>query len=160
MLHNLFKENPLSRKDHSAKLILLLYFFLGAFSLVIQTIFIRELFIIEMGNEFVFGIIFSLWLLGIFWGAFTGSRICKKAEKVLPAFFLGIFLIFFISFISIFMVRLMYSLTSTPAGTFISIFKFTIFSFFSYLITAKELIHISPYFIMSYIIFCFIFRNY
>ena len=49
-----------------------LYFLLGAFSLVFQTILLREFFTVAAGNEISFGIALAGWLLGVGAGSFCG----------------------------------------------------------------------------------------
>jgi spermidine synthase len=58
---------------HSAGLIAPLYFFLGAFSLVFQTILLREFFTVAAGNEISFGIALGSWLLGVCGGSFAAG---------------------------------------------------------------------------------------
>ncbi|MCX6556516.1 MAG: fused MFS/spermidine synthase [Candidatus Aminicenantes bacterium] len=50
-----------------------LYFFLGAFSLVFQTILLREFFTVAAGNEISFGIALGSWLLGVCGGSFAAG---------------------------------------------------------------------------------------
>ena len=63
-----------NRESRSAAgLITPLYFFLGAFSLVFQTILLRELFTVAAGNEISFGIALGSWLLGVGAGSFVAG---------------------------------------------------------------------------------------
>ena len=49
----------------TARTIAPLYFFLGAFSLVFQTILLREFFTVAAGNEISFAVALGGWLLGV-----------------------------------------------------------------------------------------------
>jgi spermidine synthase len=56
-----------------ARVIAPLYFLLGAFSLVFQTILLREFFTVAAGNEISFGIALAGWLLGVGAGSFSAG---------------------------------------------------------------------------------------
>ena len=55
-----------------------LYFLLGAFSLVFQTILLREFFTVAAGNEISFAVALGGWLIGVgagsFWAGFLSAR--------------------------------------------------------------------------------------
>jgi predicted membrane-bound spermidine synthase len=61
-----------------------LYFLLGAFSLVFQTILLREFFTVAAGNEISFAVALGGWLLGVgagsFWAGFLSARTRHKAN--------------------------------------------------------------------------------
>jgi spermidine synthase len=64
-----------------------LYFLLGAFSLVFQTILLREFFTVAAGNEISFAIALAGWLLGVgagsFWAGFLSAR-PRHSANALP----------------------------------------------------------------------------
>ena len=62
---------------NSAVMIAPLYFLLGAFSLVFQTILLREFFTVAAGNEISFGMALAGWLLGV-GGRIVLLRLCKR----------------------------------------------------------------------------------
>jgi spermidine synthase len=77
------------------------FIFLGFFSLIIQTLFLREIIATFYGHEFLVGIILSAWLI---WVAF-GSLITQKFKKSKRGFFLLPSLLGFLLFLEIFLLR-------------------------------------------------------
>jgi predicted MFS family arabinose efflux permease len=67
-------------------LLLLIYFFLGAFTLIQQTIILREIFVVVSGNELSFGITLANWLAGVFFGSAAGGFVVDRIRRVRPAF--------------------------------------------------------------------------
>jgi hypothetical protein len=63
-----------------------LYFLLGAFSLVFQTILLREFFTVAAGNEISFAVALGGWLLGVGAGSFCSGLLSAQPRRAAPAF--------------------------------------------------------------------------
>ena len=64
----------------------LTYGTLGAFSMVMQTILLREFFVVAAGNEISFGIAMAGWLLGVGAGSLAGARFTRSRNSTSTAF--------------------------------------------------------------------------
>lgn len=104
----------------------LLFFLLGNFSMFTQTILLRELLVVALGNEIIFGISFTHWLLGITIGAAAGGMISDKLKKPLSLLTGSVQLMCVIAPVLIYAIRLFYKITGTTTGTFIGFFDFFI----------------------------------
>jgi len=62
------------------------YFILGAFSMVMQTILLREFFVVAAGNEISFGIAMGGWLLGVGVGSLCGAFFSARRSRTAAAF--------------------------------------------------------------------------
>jgi len=109
-------------------LILFTYFSVGAFALISQTTILREFFVVVYGNEFIFGILLTNWLVGIFTGALTGSAVAEKSKNNLLLFVFSILAMGILLPLSITLIRFLYSISGTTAGTYISFFKVFLYS--------------------------------
>jgi predicted membrane-bound spermidine synthase len=67
-------------------LIPLAYASLGAFSMVMQTILLREFFVVAAGNEISFGIAMGAWLLGVGAGSLAGAFFSARRPSTAVAF--------------------------------------------------------------------------
>ena len=110
-----------------ASITLTTFFFLGSFSIISQTVLLRELLVVALGNEIIFGISFTHWLMGIFTGAFIGGYLSDKTKKIIGLFICSIIFLCILSPIAITLIRILYSLSGTEVGTCINFFK--VFSF-------------------------------
>jgi hypothetical protein len=63
-----------------------LYFLLGAFNLVFQTILLREFFTVAAGNEISFAIALGGWLLGVGAGSFCSGLLSARPRHIATAF--------------------------------------------------------------------------
>jgi len=109
-------------------LVLCMYFFLGAFALISQTMMLREFFVVVYGNELVFGVLLTNWLVGIFMGALTGGAAAEKSKDNLWLFVMSILVMCVLLPVSITLTRLLYTISGTPAGTYIGFFKVLFYS--------------------------------
>jgi len=109
-------------------LVLFTYFSLGAFALISQTMLLREFFVVVYGNEFIFGVLLTNWLMGIFLGAIIGGITSEKAENSLVIFILSVLAMAVLLPVSISLTRLLYAISGTPAGTYIGFLKVFLFS--------------------------------
>lgn len=110
------KQNKI---QFSRSRILTFYFVMGFFALVTQTVLLRELMVVVLGNEFVFGIILSFWLLGIYLGAILGGRLFRRAARPVTLLLVGGSWFALIPLISLALTRLLHLISGTPAGVYI-----------------------------------------
>lgn len=109
-------------------LVLCTYFSLGAFALISQTMMLREFFVVVYGNELVFGVLLTNWLVGIFIGALLGGAAAEKSKNNLLLFVISILVMCILLPVSITLVRLLYTISGTTAGTYIGFFKVFFYS--------------------------------
>jgi spermidine synthase len=109
-------------------LVLCTYFSLGAFALVSQTMMLREFFVVVYGNELVFGVLLTNWLVGIFIGALFGGAAAEKSKDNLMLFVMSILAMCVLLPVSITFTRLLYTISGTSAGTYIGFFKVFFYS--------------------------------
>ena len=106
----------------------LIYFSLGAFTLVQQTILLREIFVVVSGNELSFGVTLANWLAGVFFGSAAGGLVADRIRRIGPAFAATVWLLCLASPVMITLARLIHVLNSTPPGTalpFIRVFSYS-----------------------------------
>lgn len=104
------------------------YFFLGAFTLIQQTIILREIFVVVSGNELSFGITLANWLAGVFAGSAAGGFFVDRIRRVKPAFVSVVWLLCLASPLMISLSRLIRVLSPATAGTtlpFIQVFAYS-----------------------------------
>ncbi len=104
-------------------------FSIGFFALISQVSFFREILVVFYGNELCIGIIFALWLAGIFSGAFISSF--GKSEGpplVLRTAFLLILLAIATPF-QLALIRLSRIIFATPPGQYIPFLHITMICF-------------------------------
>lgn len=104
------------------------YFFLGAFALISQTMLLREFFVVVYGNEFIFGVLLTNWLLGIFTGAFFGSSRADRNKNNLKVFVSSMLILAVLLPLSITAARLLYAVSGTAPGTYITFTNVFIYS--------------------------------
>ena len=109
-------------------LVLCTYFFLGAFALISQTMMLREFFVVVYGNELVFGVLLTNWLVGIFIGALTGGAAAEKSKNNLRLLVISILAMCVLLPISITLTRFLYTISGTSAGIYIGFFKVFFYS--------------------------------
>ncbi len=105
-----------------------IFFFLGVFSIVAQTTIIREFLVVVYGSEFIMGMLFFHWLIGIFLGALGGARITRTCRHPGHWFVLAVIIMCLLLPICITGVRCLYSLSGTTAGAYPSFFQVFLFS--------------------------------
>ncbi len=120
-------SNRLTQKNW-IRLILFTYFFLGAFALVSQTLILREFYVVVYGNEFIFGVLLTNWLIGIFSGTYLGGIISEKSSNNLSLFVISILIMVFLLPVSITSIRFLYAISHTPPGTYIRFFNVFLYS--------------------------------
>jgi spermidine synthase len=108
--------------------ILAVYFGLGFYALVSQSILLRELLVVVLGNEVIFGISLAHWLLAVFAGAWLGGRAAERSSRPLTLLSLSLMIMCLLPPLLISLIRNLYPLTQTPAGAYIPFFKVFLFS--------------------------------
>lgn len=121
-------ENESKNRQNWNILVLFTYFSLGAFALISQTTMLREFFVVVYGNEFIFAVLLTNWLAGIFTGALTGGAAAERSKNILMVFVVSIMIMGILLPIAITATRLLYSISGTPAGTYISFFNVFLYS--------------------------------
>jgi spermidine synthase len=119
-----------NQEDPHLSIIYALYFALGIFSLISQTLLLREIWVVAQGNEIAFGITFFHWLIGIFLGAMAGGLIVQYIKTIWKVFIPILIILCLFSPLALSLIRLLYSISQTPGGTYISFTKLFIFSGF------------------------------
>lgn len=104
------------------------YFFIGFFSLVSQTMIIREFLVVIYGNEIILGVLFFNWLMGIFAGSLCGAIAADKSKEPLLLFVISILVMCLLMPIAITCARLLYAVSGAAPGTYIGFFKVFLFS--------------------------------
>ncbi|MEW5807804.1 MAG: fused MFS/spermidine synthase [Acidobacteriota bacterium] len=104
-------------------------FSIGFFAIILQVSFLREILVVFYGNELCIGLIFAIWLTGIFLGAFIASygsgspnNLTFLAAIILAAFFL-------LAPLQVSFIRLSRVFSGTPPGEYVSFFKIVLTSF-------------------------------
>jgi spermidine synthase len=108
---------------------LLAFLLIGAYTIVVQVIFIREFMVVFFGNELCLGIILACWLIGIAIGAATGGRISKKAGVSYATFSFYLIIISLLPLIQISCIRLIRALLNVPPGEYINLLSLILSTF-------------------------------
>lgn len=114
--------------DHSGKpsLIKIYLLYLGFISIILQTLILRELMIEVKGNEIIFSISLSSWLLFISLGSLIGNRLSRIRKNKLIDLLLLIQLVLLVSTIPL--IRLIASLMTPVSGISFNLIKIIILS--------------------------------
>lgn len=117
-----------NEKNFGAYLMPATYFFLGVFSIMAQTMMTREFLVAVHGHEFILGVLFFNWLIGIFLGSLTGAAVKKSFSD--RAFGLPLCLVCLCLILPLVVtaIRFLPGLSATPVGTPIGFFKIFLFS--------------------------------
>jgi spermidine synthase len=95
---------------------------LGAFSIVVQAVFLREFLVVFFGNELAIGVIFANWVLGIFLGGWAGAALAKRIASPLRAFSLGLLWLCLVAPVEVWLIRSLRVLLGVPAGSYVAFF--------------------------------------
>jgi spermidine synthase len=127
------RERPFGR-DFQPRLraqiaLITISFSIGFFSLISQVSFFREILVVFYGNELCIGIIFAIWLAGIFFGAFIASFGKSKAPHLVIRTALLLILLIIATPFQLFLIRLSRIIFSTPPGEYIPFLHITMICF-------------------------------
>jgi len=106
------------------------FFLIGFIAITAQTTMLRELLVVALGNEIIFGVSLANWLIGIFLGALLGGWIGHKTNKTIEIFIASLLLMILMIPGAITLIRNLYQLSGTITGTHIDFFEIFIFSAF------------------------------
>ncbi len=109
-------------------LILIIFFLLGASSVISQSIIFREFLVVFYGNELLLGFILFAWLLSITMGAFSYRVLQKSIKDELKWFLNTSFSFSMLPFALIPVIRISRSLLGVEWGVYIPFFKMAYFS--------------------------------
>lgn len=99
------------------------FFFLGLFSLVSQTMIIREFLTVVYGNEIILGVLFFHWLAGIFAGALCGGPAADRSKHPALLFVISILSMCLLLPLCLTGIRFLYTISGTAAGNYVGFFK-------------------------------------
>lgn len=114
--------------------ILFAVFFLGAFTLIAQVVFTREMLVVLSGNELSIGTILAGWLAGIGLGAFIGRFLVSWAHRRHFLFLLMVCMAALFPF-QVCLVRVTRAVFSVPVGEYASFGDLLLASFLIFLPT-------------------------
>lgn len=100
-----------------------LYFLLGAFSLVFQTILLREFFTVAAGNEISFAIALGGWLLGVGAGSFCSGLLSTRPRSAANTFPWVVMLMCVSAPLLLVGVRCLQQISAVPQGALIPLSK-------------------------------------
>jgi spermidine synthase len=100
-----------------------LYFLLGAFSLVFQTILLREFFTVAAGNEISFGIALGGWLLGVGAGSFLAGFLSARPRHTANAFPWVVVVMCVSAPLLLVVIRCLQQISAVPQGALIPLSK-------------------------------------
>ncbi len=103
--------------------IYLIYFFIGLAAVIVQSVLLRELLVVVLGNEIVFGVSLGHWLLAVFAGALAGGWISGRTRHPVVLFTGSILAMALTPHVSVTLCRYLYRLSGTPAGAYIPFLK-------------------------------------
>jgi spermidine synthase len=105
------------------RLIQPVFFAAGFYALILQTTLLREFLVVVLGNEFVLGISLFNWLVGIFIGAVAGGTCADRIVRKWKILAVSLLLLVLLSPLSVTLIRLLYPLSGSPPGAYISFFQ-------------------------------------
>jgi hypothetical protein len=100
-----------------------LYFLLGAFSLVFQTILLREFFTVAAGNEISFAIALGGWLLGVGAGSFCSGLLSTRPQPYTNVFPWVVLLMCVSAPLLLVLVRCLQQISAVPQGALLPLSK-------------------------------------
>jgi spermidine synthase len=101
----------------------LAYGSLGAFAMVVQTILLREFFVVAAGNEISFGIAMGSWLLGVSSGSLAGAFFSRERSSTAAAFHWAALAMCLSAPLLLAGVRSLHLLGAMPRGTLLPLAK-------------------------------------
>jgi spermidine synthase len=101
----------------------LAYSALGAFSMVVQTILLREFFVVAAGNEISFGIAMAGWLLGVGAGSLVGTFFSSRRTSTAAVFAWAALAMCVVAPLLLAAVRCLHRLGGVPQGALLPLAK-------------------------------------
>jgi len=112
----------------SPRSLLITYFLLGGMAVTTQTVVLRELLVVSLGNEVVIGLFLATWLLGVFLGATLGGGVSPRLRSPGIHFIGWTAGLCLLSVLSVTCIRMLGSLSGTDPGAYIQFFDLFFFS--------------------------------
>lgn len=106
----------------------LTFLIIGAVSMILQAIVIREFLTVFYGNELCMGMILGSWLISIAAGSLVFTFADRRMKFSLVLFSAILFVFAFLPFIQIFLIRYARVFLQVPSGQYIPFFKMLIWS--------------------------------
>jgi spermidine synthase len=100
-----------------------IYFCIGLYAVIVQSVLLRELLVVVLGNEIVFGVSMGHWLLAVFAGALVGGQVVGRVRRPLGLFVGSALVMAVLPHILVIVSRYLYFLSGTPAGAYIPFVK-------------------------------------
>ncbi|HDP95567.1 MAG TPA: hypothetical protein ENN40_09440 [Candidatus Aminicenantes bacterium] len=92
------------------------FFLLGFLSILFQTLFLREIMVVVLGNEIVIAIVLFHWLVGITFGSRLGGRLSDRLRNPGERLFQAMLLLTLLAPLALVAIRHLHDLTMAPAG--------------------------------------------
>jgi len=93
-----------------------IFLLLGFLATLLQTLFLRELLVVVLGNEIVFGIVLFFWLMGIFTGSRLGGRLADRIPAPTECIIGILLLLALLAPLGLIAIRHLFTLTATTPG--------------------------------------------
>ena len=100
-----------------------IYFCVGLYAVIVQSVLLRELLVVVLGNEIVIGVSMGHWLLAVFAGALVGGRVAGRSSRPQHVFAASALAMALIPHLLALASRYLYPLSKTPAGEYIPFIK-------------------------------------
>jgi spermidine synthase len=101
----------------------LAYSALGAFSMIVQAILLREFFVVAAGNEISFGIAMGGWLLGVGAGSLAGAVLSRRRRSTAGAFSWAVLAMCLVAPLLLAAARSLHRLAGVPQGALLPLAK-------------------------------------
>jgi len=92
------------------------FLLLGFLATLFQTLFLREIMVVVLGNEIVIAIVLFHWLLGVTAGSRLGGRLADRLARPGERLFQVVLLLILLAPLGLGAIRYMHDLTLTPPG--------------------------------------------
>lgn len=93
-----------------------IFFLLGFLATLFQTIFLREIMVVVLGNEIVIAIVLFHWLVGVTFGSRLGGRLADRLQRPGERLLQTVLLLTLMTPPALVLIRCLHNLTMAPAG--------------------------------------------
>ncbi len=104
-----------------------IFFCIGLYAVIVQSVLLRELLVVVMGNEIVFGVSMGHWLLAVFAGALVGGKVAGRLRRPLSLFIGSALVMAVLPHVLVIVSRYLYPLSGTSPGAYIPFLKVLLF---------------------------------
>ena len=120
-IHALNAETSVMARLRAQTLVLVVFFVLGAYAVVTQSLLVREFLVVFFGNELSLGLTFFGWLAGVSIGAAVAGRVSRSARARLTAFLLALVLLALLAPVEIVVIRVIRGAFTIGPGEYLSL---------------------------------------